>query len=285
LKRAGFRHIKTLALARELGIPRQYAVGVLCEFWSWVAGYAPTGALGHLFQTDAAAAVGWEGDASLVDALHRSGWILQHGTHSYVVSGWSDHCEDSVHTALARAGKLFWNGVMPKVSRLAGRERDECLERLRVAQDEYQRFAAANAATSEGVTVSKDSPRNVQGQKRPAVASVLVSASVCAERTAQQQPPLPPAQRPLAMGPMALPPRPTQPFENVEALRKNIAELAQLWGVDFDRAAIAVTSGQVNGRRVCAGTLSFETMSDKHMRRSIVDSNTAIARAQREASA
>lgn len=71
-----------------------------------------------------------------------------------------------------------------------------------------------------------------------------------------------------------------RPPEEVEALRANIAELAELLGVDFDRCAIAVTSGGAVGRKVCKGTLSFETMSDKHFRRSLLDSNTAIAREQ-----
>jgi hypothetical protein len=75
-----------------------------------------------------------------------------------------------------------------------------------------------------------------------------------------------------------------RPEEDVEALRQNIAELAELLDISFDRAAIAVTSGQATGKKVCKGTLSFETMSEKHLRRSLLDSNTAISREQRRRS-
>jgi hypothetical protein len=69
---------------------------------------------------------------------------------------------------------------------------------------------------------------------------------------------------------------PIRPPEEVEALRRNIEQLAEREGMGFDRVALWVTSGQASGRQQCRGTLSFETMSDKHFRRSLVDSNTLL---------
>ncbi len=69
---------------------------------------------------------------------------------------------------------------------------------------------------------------------------------------------------------------PHRPPEEVEALRRNIEQLAELDGLGFDRVALFVTSGRASGRPQCRGTLSFETMSEKHMRRSLVDSNTLL---------
>lgn len=67
-----------------------------------------------------------------------------------------------------------------------------------------------------------------------------------------------------------------RPAEEVEALRRNIEQLAEREGMGFDRVALWVTSGRASGRQQCRGTLSFETMSEKHMRRSLVDSNTLL---------
>ena len=72
----------------------------------------------------------------------------------------------------------------------------------------------------------------------------------------------------------------TRSFEDVAALKANIEQALRHHegGWSFDRMALFITSGAVTGRKVCRGTLSFETMSEKHMRRSLVDSVTLLTR-------
>jgi len=46
-----------------------------------------------------------------------------------VIHDWSEHCEDSVHTKLTRAGKVFADGTVPKMTKLNKSERRAIQER------------------------------------------------------------------------------------------------------------------------------------------------------------
>jgi hypothetical protein len=263
-------HPKTSNLCGLLKVGVAQACGHLELLWHWVAKYRADGSLEGLEDHSIAAACRWEGDASLfVRALERAKWLDVSPMRR--VHDWSEHAENAVHSKLARAGMLFCDGEVPKVGGLDGKSAER--------RDASRLLAEARARWEVETSLPAGSPRSPRGESMDAP---RLAVAVALETNSSTTAPPTPSQRKLAMGPTPVPPRPTQPAENVEALTRNITDLAEIMEESFDRVALWVTSGEVNGRRVCKGTLSFEGMSDKHMRRSILDSNTALNRLRRQ---
>jgi hypothetical protein len=131
-KRGTHDHPKTKGLARILQIPRAQAYGMLCLLWEFAADRCPQGDIGKYTDEEIAEELLWPEDRdckSLIDALVEKKWVdrdipVANGCSGrLVIHDWAEHCEDSVHMALARAGKYFANGVMPKLSRLSDKEK------------------------------------------------------------------------------------------------------------------------------------------------------------------
>lgn len=114
--------------AESLGSPALglwMAVGVLESLWHFAAEYAKPGDIGRFTDAQIAAAVDWKGDPSaFVAALVESRWLDAHPRHRLVVHDWPEHCEDSIHKSLARAGLKFASGKKPSLSRLEVKERE-----------------------------------------------------------------------------------------------------------------------------------------------------------------
>lgn len=69
------------------------------------------------------------------------------------------------------------------------------------------------------------------------------------------------------------------PWEDVEALRQNITEIAEWSGVGFDTVCLQVTSGATTRKSArCLPTLNLERMGREHVRRSLADTRTVLAR-------
>ena len=127
MKRGGIENVKTIGLARALKIERWGAVGILESMWHWTARVAPTGALAGYEADDISAAIGWKKDGNkLFDALVATGW-LDECDGGVIVHAWSEHCDDAVHRMLARGGKCFADGTIPRLTRLTQEERDAIL--------------------------------------------------------------------------------------------------------------------------------------------------------------
>ncbi len=125
MKRGTPWHPKTSDLMRRLGVPRYAACGVLETLWLFTATYAQEGDVGRFTDTAIAEGIDWRGDAGeLVKALVDARWLDADPVHRLVVHHWSHHCDDAVHCALARAGKVFADGARPKVSRLSKKDRE-----------------------------------------------------------------------------------------------------------------------------------------------------------------
>lgn len=143
MKRGTIDHPKTARLARELGkvasgraelgfmalgtdILHTVAVGVLERMWHFTARYAAQGDIGRWGDADIAGAVGWPAGeaAGLVGALVAAGWVDRSDSARLVVHDWAQHCDDAVHTSLARARLRFADGSAPKVAKLGSRERE-----------------------------------------------------------------------------------------------------------------------------------------------------------------
>ena len=113
MKRLG-RRVGSLALAR----------GLMEALWHLTAIEAPAGDIGKLSDEDIAMAIEWENDPTdLVNILVDVGFLDRSDEHRLLVHDWYDHCEDSVHMALARSTAFFATGQQPKTSRFAKDER------------------------------------------------------------------------------------------------------------------------------------------------------------------
>lgn len=126
MKRGTGRHEKLLELACELNIPLYAAVGIMNLLWEWAAESKPRGDIGRASNRVIATMVGWPVEDSerliqtlvqvrLVDAID--------GADRLVIHDWADHCDNGVHTYLARRGLYFACGKPPSLNHLRGDER------------------------------------------------------------------------------------------------------------------------------------------------------------------
>lgn len=123
MKRGTPDHPKVRALARQLGISRVHAVGILECLWQWAAQYCPDGGLSKWSPASIAEAVDWLDAEQLLAALKHTdcGFLDEDG----MIHDWPEHCEDAVHMRLARAGKRFYCGCTPTVRRMERSEREK----------------------------------------------------------------------------------------------------------------------------------------------------------------
>jgi len=129
---------------------------------------------------------------------------------------------------------------------------------------EYRARKAAEAQTDSGVSRNTEMFHETQKQE---------ARSKRQEGTEQQQRPRP--RKGVEV----------RPAEEVEALRRNIREISEATGRAPDRVTLWVTSGaehsgdrKKRGMSECRGTLDLEGMSEKHFRRSLIDSNDMARR-------
>ena len=128
MKRNTPNHPKMKALARTLQIPLPYAVGLMEMLWHWTGDFRKQGDIGFYSNEGIAEAVGWTGSPDeLIAGLVKEKWLDESKNKSIrlIVHDWPQHCEDSVHTHLARAGEYFADGTKPKLSKLTKEERVE----------------------------------------------------------------------------------------------------------------------------------------------------------------
>jgi hypothetical protein len=131
MKPQTLNHPKTMRLARELGIDRCSALGIIGAIWCFASEYAPDGDLSNYQPDDIAAAIGYGGDAQrMMDACRASKFIdtapgddCDHPS-SAIIHDWHEHCPDFIHRRLARANKLFASGESARVSRLSEDEKN-----------------------------------------------------------------------------------------------------------------------------------------------------------------
>lgn len=123
MKQEALTHTKMSRLMRRLKLRRYMAVG-LCELlWATVAKETPRGDIGKLSDEDVAIALDWNKDPiDLIGGFIGAGFIERHEGFRLVIHDWYDHCQDGVHSKLARARLFFWDGRQPK---LIGLRQDE----------------------------------------------------------------------------------------------------------------------------------------------------------------
>ena len=188
--------IKFKRLQRRLQMPLWQCKGLLQSIWDFTAREARKGDIGRFSDEDIAFAIEWEGcPHELVEALVETGWLDENEDHRVVVHHWPQHCEHSVHVALARKGDVFADGTLPSLTRIAGAEKKALLERFphlneddgpledRVAGKKPSQNGVKKAPESapERKTVSHERTRaHTSAQKRPALTDALADTEALA---------------------------------------------------------------------------------------------------------
>lgn len=150
MKRGTPNHRKMHRLARCLRVSLAEAVGTMELLWHWVAEYLPRGDVGKSENWEIAAAVHWKGDPDeLIAALVAEHWLDESPTCRLMVHDWSEHCEESVHTRLARSREYFADGSRPRLGKLGGAERES-------AENFYSRGKKKSPAMSQQTLAFSD---------------------------------------------------------------------------------------------------------------------------------
>ena len=127
--------LKFKTLQRALSLKLWGARGLLDTLWSFTQHNAPRGDIGRFSDEEIAIGIDWDNAAELIEALVKHRWLDRvGGPDRLLVHDWPDHCEDSVHMALARKGLLFACGARPKLSRLSKDEREAAIPLLEAAE-------------------------------------------------------------------------------------------------------------------------------------------------------
>lgn len=147
MKRGVINHRKTRWLSEELGIPRSFAVGILHCLFEFCGDASPRGDIGRHSNKHIADEVFWAGDPDvLIRALENNKWLDPDPEYRYLIHGWSEHCEDFIHTRLARQHKLFANGDIPRLKRMKVKEQEDLLPILTSIKNDYERSKAHKSA-------------------------------------------------------------------------------------------------------------------------------------------
>lgn len=116
--------LKFKQLASDLGLRVWECRGLLDTLWEFTGRDAPSGDIGKFTDEEIALAIDYQDDAKeLIAALKRRKWVDQDEEHRLLIHDWPDHCEENVHTKLARERLWFANGSAPRVRGLHSDER------------------------------------------------------------------------------------------------------------------------------------------------------------------
>jgi hypothetical protein len=125
MKREAVGSTKMKKLCKRLNLQLYMGIGILEAIWHLTAREAPQGDIGKLPNEDIALGIDYEGDSDqLIDALVDSRWLDRSDTYRLVVHDWHEHADDALDMRLARSGKLYANGSIPRMNKLSRRERD-----------------------------------------------------------------------------------------------------------------------------------------------------------------
>lgn len=125
MKRDAIDHPKMELLAQLLHIEVGHANGIMERLWHWTAKHVPRGNIGQYSnQHIVTSALRTELNANeVIQALVKARLLDEVKEHRLVVHDWPLHCEDRVHSTLAKASETFWDGTPPKLSKYAQDER------------------------------------------------------------------------------------------------------------------------------------------------------------------
>lgn len=174
-------------LQRKLSLALYVSKGLLQSLWDFAIINCPAGDIGRFSDQEIADCIEWDGDASeLIEALVETKWLDRHDTSRLIIHDWPEHCEDSVHMALARKRLLFANGTIPKLTRFTQAERQQALS-------DYERLSATTK-TPESTQQTPESTLPSQAIPLPSHTNTNpIQADPCGD--AQERPPTGPTTR------------------------------------------------------------------------------------------
>jgi hypothetical protein len=121
--------LKFKQLQRRLNMPLYEARGLLDTLWNFTANNAPHGDVGKFTDEEIAIGLDWRREPSeLIDTLTEIRW-LDRVEGVLVIHDWPEHCEHTVHVALAKKIEVFACGTIPSLSRLPMSERPQIIEK------------------------------------------------------------------------------------------------------------------------------------------------------------
>lgn len=131
MKREAHGHTKMKRLCKRLSLPLWGGVGIMESLWALTAKEAPQGDVGKLSNEDIALGIDWDRDPKeLIDALTFARWIDPSQAHRLVIHDWHEHSDDALDMKLARSGKRYATGFIPRMNKLSKKDRDEICQRF-----------------------------------------------------------------------------------------------------------------------------------------------------------
>lgn len=159
--------LKFKQLQRRLDLALYEARGLLDTLWNFVANNCPHGDIGRFNDEEIAIGIDWRGDPSaLIETLIAVRWLDKSDT--ILVHDWAEHCEHTVHLALARKIEVFACGRIPSMSRLTKDERSEIVARYEVRYG-HEAVAAGlvNGIASKRLEAFSSVPSNAPAITKP----------------------------------------------------------------------------------------------------------------------
>lgn len=119
--------LKFKQLQRRFELELWQARGLLDTLWKFSAENAPRGDIGRFTDEEIAVGLDWRRDPEdLIKTLVDLKWVDRAPAPSrLLIHDWPEHCEHTVHNALARRLETFADGTIPSMSRLTEKERSQ----------------------------------------------------------------------------------------------------------------------------------------------------------------
>jgi hypothetical protein len=120
--------LKFRLLMQDLSLSDWEAMGLLMKLWRVTEENTPAGDIGRYTDSDIALAINWTRTSAeqLIATLVARHWLDElPGPGRLYVHDWHEHAEDRVQMRVARAGKLFAAGYVPKLVKFDREEKDQ----------------------------------------------------------------------------------------------------------------------------------------------------------------
>lgn len=180
--------LKFKQLQRRLDLPLWQARGLLDTLWNFVATNCPAGDLGRFTDEEIATGIDWRGDAQeLIQAFLDARWVDSNPDPRVrlLVHDWPEHCEDTVHKALARRVDLFANGQMPNLSRFEKKVRPQLLKAYEL---KYGKEVVKNGGAFRNAHERQETPENAPAMPYLALPSHTIPRPSIPARTPEIEP-------------------------------------------------------------------------------------------------
>jgi hypothetical protein len=170
MKRGGVEHLKTVRLARALGVPHLVAVGLLESLWHFTVKHAIRGDIGRATDEEIEAGVRWPelsaaipNTKPLVPTLIACGFLDLDEQYRLLVHDWPEHADQSVKKTLSNRGHDFARTSGEPISGNVPSERVEEVTPVTGKATALERKGKAVSTEEEDRTAARARPVGVLG--------------------------------------------------------------------------------------------------------------------------